>query len=257
MTASWNPELVSDELVALTCWLGEPTRDLAILAEGNTSERLHDGRIVVKTSGSNMATITKEDFVVVDVEPLVELMTSPGASQADLTQALDAGEHKEFRRRGSIETLIHVGVQAIQPTRFVAHTHPTAVVSLLASIHAATAFEESVYSDEAVVLGKTLFVPYAEPGIDLGRLFFSRLREYADENGMLPSLVLLGNHGIVAIAPTASAAEAISIMAVKGARVRLNAYSVGGLAGISADLVGKYFNRDDFAERRRNLAGAS
>ena len=48
-----------------------------ILAEGNTSQRLPDGRLVVKASGSNMRTATAEDFVVVDVDPLVELMRSP------------------------------------------------------------------------------------------------------------------------------------------------------------------------------------
>lgn len=257
MAVGWHPELVSDELVALTRSLGDPAKDLVILAEGNTSQRLADGRIAVKTSGANMASSTKEAFVVVDIEPLAELMRAPAASQADLTRALDAGEHGGLRRRGSIETLIHVGVQSIQPTAFVAHTHPTAVVSLLASVHAATAFEEPVYSDEAIVLGRPLFIPYAEPGIALGRLVFGRLRDYFEGTGTLPSLVLLGNHGIVAIASNAASAEAISLMAVKGSRVRLNAYAVGGVAGLGADTVAKYSDRSDFAERRRQLAGTN
>ena len=46
--------LVSPELVALTL-LGEPDRDLVILAEGNTSELLDDGRLVVKASGAGLA----------------------------------------------------------------------------------------------------------------------------------------------------------------------------------------------------------
>ncbi|MEO6826949.1 MAG: class II aldolase/adducin family protein [Microbacteriaceae bacterium] len=255
MTAEWNPELISDELVALTRSLGEPAKDLVILAEGNTSQRLADGRIAVKTSGSNMASATRADFAAVAVEPLAALMDSPSATQTDITRALDAGEHDGIHRRASIETLVHVAVQAVQPAGFVAHTHPTAVVSLLASVHAATAFEESVYSEEAVMLGKPLFVPYAQPGIDLGRLFFSRLREYFADNGVLPSLVLLGNHGIVAISSSAQAAEAISLMAVKGARVRVDAYAIGGVVGLKADLVARYFDRDDFAERRKHLAG--
>ncbi len=55
MTTTWQPELVPDELVALTRALGEPAKDLVILAEGNTSKRLDDGRIVVKASGAYMA----------------------------------------------------------------------------------------------------------------------------------------------------------------------------------------------------------
>jgi rhamnose utilization protein RhaD (predicted bifunctional aldolase and dehydrogenase) len=257
MPARWDPALVSDDLVALTRSLGEPAKDLVILAEGNTSERLSDGRIVVKTSGSSLATSAKEEFVAVEVGELFALMTAPATTQSDITRYLDAGHHAGLPRRGSIETLIHVGVQAIQPVAFVAHTHPTAVVSVLASVHAATAFAEPAYTDEAIVLGKPLFVPYAQPGIDLGRLFYRRLRDYADDNGALPSVVLLGNHGIVAIASSAAGAEAISLMTVKGARVRMNAYAIGGLVGLSADAIAHYFDRDDFVERRRHLAGTA
>ena len=54
MTTSHDPSLVSDELVALTRDLGRTDRDLVILAEGNTSQRLPDGRLVVKASGARM-----------------------------------------------------------------------------------------------------------------------------------------------------------------------------------------------------------
>ena len=56
MSAVWDPGLVGEELVSLTRALGERHRDLVILAEGNTSQRLADGRVVVKASGSAMRT---------------------------------------------------------------------------------------------------------------------------------------------------------------------------------------------------------
>jgi rhamnose utilization protein RhaD (predicted bifunctional aldolase and dehydrogenase) len=231
-------------------------RDLVILAEGNTSQRLPDGRVVVKASGSNMRTATAEDFVVVDVDPLVDLMRSPVGTQADLTAALDAGEHGGRRRRASIETLVHVAAQAFAPTAFVAHTHPTAVVGLLASVHAATAWDRHVYSDEAVVIGRPLYVPYATPGIDLGRVYLEALRRHVDTHGELPTLVLLGNHGIVVNAPSPAGVEAASEMAVKGARVRTAAYSVGGVAPLDSASVDKFFVREDVIERRAHLGGS-
>jgi rhamnose utilization protein RhaD (predicted bifunctional aldolase and dehydrogenase) len=255
MATYWLPDLVSDELVNLSRSLGEPAKDLVILAEGNVSQRLPDGRIAVKASGSYMATSVKEEYVVVDVEPVVRMMTDPASTQAELTTMLDAGEHGGARRRGSIETLVHAAVQSVRPAAFVAHTHPTPIVSLLASVHAATAFDEWVYSDEAVVIGRPLYIPYAEPGIALGRIYLERLTHYVDEHGELPSLILLGNHGMVAIASSAEGAEAITLMAVKGARVRLQALSVGGVQGLGHDTVEHYFDREDMAERRRRLAG--
>jgi len=253
MPAQWIPDAIPQELVDLTRSLGEPSRDLVILAEGNTSQRLDSERIAVKMSGSNMATATAEDFVVVDVAEILAIVDKQGATQVELTSALDAGEVGGRRRRGSIETIIHVAVQAVGQAEFVGHTHPTDVVGLLASVHAATAWDYFVYSDEAVVVGTPLYVPYAQPGISLGRLFLRELRAYADREGSLPQLVLLGNHGIVAIAPTAAGVEAVSSMAVKGARVRASAYAAGGVAPLPSGSVDSFFARDDIRERRANL----
>lgn len=254
MSVEHRPDLVGEELLALTHALGRPERDLVILAEGNTSRLLDDGRVVVKASGARMRDATADDFVTVEVGPLVALMEDAAATQADLTAALDAGVVDGRRRRGSIETLIHVAVQAVGRAAYVAHTHPTEVVGLLASVRAEEAFAHAAYSDEAVVLGTPLFVPYATPGIDLGRLYYRCLRDYADREGELPRLVLLANHGIVALAPTAEGAEAVTEMAVKAAAVRRAAYSVGGLVPLSADSVATFVARDDVTERRANIS---
>jgi rhamnose utilization protein RhaD (predicted bifunctional aldolase and dehydrogenase) len=251
---SHDPALVSDELLALTRALGRPERELVILAEGNTSQRLDDGRLVVKASGARMRDVTAEDFVVVDVDPLMDLITSETATQVDLTAALLTVDAAGNPRRGSIETLVHAAVQAVAPATYVGHTHPTEVVGLMASVRAEDAFARAAYSDEAVVLGTPLFVPYAQPGIDLGRVYHRCLVEYADREGGLPQLVLLANHGIVAIAPTADGVDAISEMAVKAAAVRRIAWSVGGLEPLSEEAVSKFFARDDISERRGNIA---
>lgn len=252
-----RPDLVGEELLALTRRLGAPERDLVILAEGNTSQRLGDGRLVVKASGARMRDVTPADFVTVETGPLVSLLEDPTATQEDLTAALDAGDVEGRRRRGSIETLVHVAAhavaQAVDPPVYIAHTHPTEVVGLLSSVHAAEAFAHAAYSDEAVVLGSPLFVPYAQPGIDLGRVYHRALQEYAEREGALPRLVLLANHGIVAIAPTAEGAEAITEMAVKAAAVRRIAYAAGGLTPLTTEAVAKFVARGDVTERRANI----
>ncbi|MDQ2755399.1 MAG: class II aldolase/adducin family protein [Actinomycetota bacterium] len=264
MPTTWDPTVVGTELLGLTRLLGEPHRDLAVLAEGNTSQLLADGRLVVKASGANLLAATEDDFVLADVDEVMAVVDDPASTQADLTAVLVA--HGTQRpggggpRRGSIETVVHAAVHAagrgvVDPAsaRFIGHTHPTAVVGLLASVVAAQAWSQLVYSDEAVVIGLPLFVPYATPGIDLGRLYAARLREHVESHGALPQLVLLGNHGIVAIAPTVDGVEAVSTMAVKGARVRSIAYAAGGLAPLDQADVAKFFARDDVVERRANL----
>lgn len=253
MTTVHDPTLVSPELVELTRRLGEPSRDLVILAEGNTSERLDDDRLVVKTSGSRMRDVGPEGFVVVDVPTLRAIITSPDATQDDLTRELSAGSVDGRAMRASIETPIHVAVQAVAPAAYVGHTHPPEVVGLLAGVHAAEAFSGAAYSDEAVVLGRPLFVPYAQPGIALGRVFHQHLRDYVDRLGELPRLVLLANHGIVAIGDTVAGVEAISEMAVKAARVRRIAYSTGGLVPLPDHSVSTFLDRVDVSERQQNI----
>jgi rhamnose utilization protein RhaD (predicted bifunctional aldolase and dehydrogenase) len=253
LTAIHDPKLVSQDLLDLTRSLGRPERDLVILAEGNTSQRLTDGRVVVKASGSNMATATAQDFVTVDVEPFLDLLQRETSTQEEVTAALDAGTVDGQRRRGSIEALVHIAVQAVSPVEFVGHTHPTAILGLMASVRAEEAYKYWVYSDEAVVIGKPLYVPYFSPGVELGRAFYTALRRYADDEGQLPQLVLLGNHGIVAIAPTAAGVDGISAMAIKGAQVRATAYAVGGVSPIPTESVAKFFAREDISERRGNL----
>ncbi|MET3807378.1 rhamnose utilization protein RhaD (predicted bifunctional aldolase and dehydrogenase) [Nakamurella sp. UYEF19] len=254
MSAIHAPELVTQELLELTRSLGRPERDLVILAEGNTSQLLDDGRVVVKASGSNMASATSDDFVTVEVGPFVDLLQRENCTQDEVTAALDAGVVGGQRRRGSIEALVHVAVQAVSPAGFVGHTHPTAILGLMASVRAQEAYGYWVYSDEAVVIGRPLYVPYASPGIELGQVFYHALRGYADQYGQLPQLVLLGNHGIVAIAPTAAGVDGISAMAVKGAQVRAAAYAVGGVSPVPAESVAKFLARADISERRGNLA---
>lgn len=251
---SHDPALVSAELVELTRDLGRPERDLVILAEGNTSQRLDDGRVVVKASGARMRDAGDHDFVVTEVEPLMAILDDPDADQEDLSRALMTTDAQGRPRRGSIETLVHVAVQAVAPAAFVAHTHPTEVIGLLASTRAEEAFAAAAYSDEAVVIGAPLFVPYAQPGIDLGRVYHRRLLEYVDREGALPQLVLLANHGIVAIGDTPEGVDGISEMAVKAAKVRRIAWSVGELAPLSAESVASFFAREDVSERRGNLA---
>lgn len=253
MTAALRPELVSDELLTLTRMLGETHRDLVILAEGNTSEAIDEGRIVVKASGSSMRDASAATFVTLEVAPLLDILRDEGATQESLTAELTAGEADGREVRASIESLVHVAVRAFADVRYVAHTHPTDVVSLLASVDAAEAFAQPVYTDELITLGRPLFVPYAQPGIELGRVFLARLEKHVAEHGELPSLVLLANHGIVAISETAAGAEAISMMAVKSARVRAGARAFGGLAPLTG--TDRYFERPDFASRRAELAG--
>jgi rhamnose utilization protein RhaD (predicted bifunctional aldolase and dehydrogenase) len=258
MTTVWRPDAVPPELVALTRRLGDPARDLVVLAEGNTSTRLPDGTFAVKASGAGMASAGASDFVVVDPTDLLHALDGRDAGQDEVTAALSLGRDRRPGRpdRASIETLVHLAALQYAGASWVAHTHPTAVVGLLACARAEELWHAPLFPDEAVVLGRPAFVPYAEPGLALGRAVARALRRHLETEGVPPRLVLLGNHGIVALGSTPAEVEAVTTMCVKAARVRAIALTAGGPAPLEAGHGAELAARPDEAERWTRLGGA-
>jgi rhamnose utilization protein RhaD (predicted bifunctional aldolase and dehydrogenase) len=63
VTRTADPQRL-DELVVLSLELGDPARDLAILAEGNTSARIDANSFWVKASGTSLSRAEHPDEAV-------------------------------------------------------------------------------------------------------------------------------------------------------------------------------------------------
>jgi rhamnose utilization protein RhaD (predicted bifunctional aldolase and dehydrogenase) len=251
-----------DQLLALTAEVGDPAKDYVILAEGNTSTRIDHGSMWVKASGVRLEHATGADaFVAVRLEPLMRALRGEDrVRDADLPHLLADARIGEppGDRRPSIETFVHAICLELGAAEFVAHTHPTAVNRLLCARDAESLYRGVLFPDEAVVCGPVpLFVPFGEPGLPLGRIMLDRFQAFLDEHGAPPRLVLLANHGIVALGSTPAEVAAITAMAVKGARIRSGTLAAGGPALLDAELAARLFGREDEQARRRGLAGAT
>jgi len=251
-----------DQLLALTAEIGDPVKDYVILAEGNTSSRIDGGAMWVKASGVRLEHARGPDaFVAVQLEPLMRaLRGQDGERDPDLSGLFaDAriGEQADDRRP-SIETFVHAICLELGGAEFAAHTHPTAVNRLLCARDAEAIYSGVLFPDEAVVCGPVpLFVPYGEPGLPLGRIMLERFEAFLDEHGAPPRLVLLANHGIVALGSTPAEVAAITAMAVKGASIRAGTLSAGGPAFLGAAQAARLFGREDEQARLRGLAAAN
>ena len=251
-----------DELLALTAEVGDPARDYVILAEGNTSTRIDDGSMWVKASGVRLERAVGPDaFVAVELEPLMRALRGDDRVADDdlpglLARAKVAGQPDG--PRPSIETFVHAICLELGGAQFVAHTHPTAVNRLLCARDAEAAYAGVLFPDEAVVCGPVpLFVPYDAPGLPIGRVVLDRFRAFLDEHGAPPRLVLLANHGIVALGSSAAEVAAITAMAVKGARIRTGTLAAGGPRFLDAAHAAGLAGRPDEQARLRSLAGPS
>ena len=244
------------ELVRVSREVGEPALDLVVLAEGNTSTLLDDRTFFVKGSGARLATVEAADFAHVRLEPLLDaaLDNRPCDVRALFHEAQVEGTTSP---RPSIETLLHAVALGIGEASWVIHTHPTVLTGLLCS----TAGEEllrrgPLFPDEAVVCGsQPLFVPYAEPGLELARAVARSLAARVADGGERPRVVYLANHGLVALGASAIEAQAVTTMAVKGARVRLVAAAAGDPRPLAQAWIDAVVSREDEIERRAVLVG--
>jgi rhamnose utilization protein RhaD (predicted bifunctional aldolase and dehydrogenase) len=257
MTPPAPVEALRADLVALSHRLGDPAADLAILGEGNTSADAGDGSFLVKASGASLARVGDADFVRVDRAAILDLIDDTGLDEHDVTGLGDrmraAVSSDGPVKPPSIEAMLHALALDLG-ARFVGHTHPTAVNRLLCSDRAEDLVAGALFPDQVVVCGRhALLVPYAEPGLPLGRAVRDGLRRHADRHGSPPKLVYLGNHGIVALGGSAAEVLRITEMSVKAARILHGALAVGSPRYLPEDSADRLDARPDEIHRRRML----
>lgn len=251
-----------NQLLALTAEVGDPAKDYVILAEGNTSARIDQRSFWVKGSGVRLEQADgPHAFVAMELKPLMGALRG----QYDVGDAELPGLFAEARVAGqesglkpSIETFVHAICLEVGEAEFVAHTHPTAANRLLCARDAEALYAGVLFPDEAVICGPVpLFVPYGEPGLALGRTMLSRFEAFVEERGEPPRLVLLANHGIVALGSTAAEVATITAMAVKAARIRLGTQAAGGPNFLGGEQAARLAGREDERARMQHLAGGS
>jgi rhamnose utilization protein RhaD (predicted bifunctional aldolase and dehydrogenase) len=242
-------------LIDLSRRIAEPERDLVILGEGNTSAKIDDDTFWVKASGTSLVTASRSTFVEVALAPVLELLEGPEQTDAQVKEHLQAAKaHPEDSLRPSVETVLHALALTLGGASFCVHTHPTAVNAILCSKHAEEAFAGRLFPDEIVLCGPApAFVPYTDPGLPLARAIRDAFLRYADEWGEPPKVLLMQNHGLVALGRTAQDAENTTMMLVKTARVITGAYSLGGPHPLTSTQVDRIHTRPDEAYRRGQL----
>ena len=248
-------DTVLDSLVALSRELGRPERELAILGEGNTSADAGDGTFWVKASGSQLAMIDSGGFSQVRTATMLALLDAPQLSDAQVAEGLRAALVDPAARKPSVETFMHALCLAEGQAGWVAHCHPVTANQILCSRLGAEPFLRQIFPDVIVVCGAVpAVVPYVDPGFALALAVRAELRRYRAAYGFPPRLLLMENHGILALGQTATAALNITLMADKWARILVGTYALGGPRFMSEDDVARIDSRLDEHERRRRLA---
>ena len=240
-------------LIDMTRALGEPARDYVIIGEGNTSMRIDDQSFYVKASGHQMQGIDEGGFVAVRFAPMLTMLDVPPTTlseQKAITQAARVDPSDD--RSPSIEVSFHAMLLHECAVAYIGHTHPTVINQLMCSAYAADFAFKRRFPDEVVLCGpRSALVPYADPGLPLALVMRERVRAYMDEHGEAPKVILLENHGMIALGDTATEILKITAMAVKAARIHLGAQLTGAPTFLPEAEVQHLYKRPDEIYRRQ------
>lgn len=241
-------------LVELSRTLGEPSRDLVILAEGNTSIRTDPDRMLVKASGSQLGTAADDDFVEVDTRIMLDLVNDPAAGDGEVEGVF--GEFARTGKRPSVEAMLHAICLSEGGASVVGHTHPVPLNIVLCSPQAERMAGDVLFPEQVVILGRNpVFVPYLDPGLTLARAVQREMRRRIELDGAPPKVIYLGNHGIFALGQSAAEVLQITAMAVKVSRILGGALMLGGgVRTLSEREVARIDGRPDEIYRRHVLA---
>lgn len=248
-------EMILDALIALSRRIGDPLREFAILGEGNTSARVDAQTFWVKASGKELGTANAGTFVLVNLPRTLQILEMGHLTDSQIKQELIAAKvNPDDPAHPSVETVMHALMLTLGGASFVAHTHPTAVNAILCSQRVEEAISGRLFPDEIVICGPApAYVPYTDPGIPLARKIKETMLAYQDEYSQMPKVVLIQNHGLVALGRSAQEAENITCMMDKTARILLGSYALGGPHFLTPAQVNRIHTRPDEEYRRKLL----
>jgi rhamnose utilization protein RhaD (predicted bifunctional aldolase and dehydrogenase) len=249
-----QPDPILEQIIWLSHELGREERQLAILGEGNTGAACGDGTFWVKASGSQLATIGAQGFSKVRTDAVISLMEQEEMDERAVGQALMESLVDPHYRRPSVETFLHALCLHEAGAKWVAHTHTVSVNQILCSKLGADPFQRHLFPDGIVVCGRHVaVVPYVDPGFTLAKVVRAELRRFQDAHGYAPKLLLMVNHGPVALGQTAQEALNIMLMADKWAKILQGTYALGGPTYLPDQQAARIDNRLDEHYRRQQL----
>jgi rhamnose utilization protein RhaD (predicted bifunctional aldolase and dehydrogenase) len=111
-----------------------------------------------------------------------------------------------------------------------------------------------IFPDEIVCCGeRPVWVPYTDPGQPLAREIRRRVDAFVDAEGTFPRIVLMQNHGLIALGGTPAEVLSATAMWVKTCRILLGTALLGGPNFLTEENVRRIASRPDEKYRQRGL----
>jgi len=243
-----------ERLILLSRQIGREDRRLAILGEGNTSSDLGDGTFLVKSSGCSLSDLDESGVSRVKMAPILAALDDQTLDDSGVRSVLESSRADQSPKLPSVETFMHAVCLSEGGAKWVGHCHAESVMSVLCSEHGAKPFLGHIFPDAIVVCGRHVAaVPYIDPGLELAREVRRVLREFRAAHGSAPKVILLENHGPVALGASEKEVLNILLMLDKWARILAGTLAVGTPKFLPAAVSKRIDQRPDEDYRRAQI----
>ncbi|HEY0283413.1 MAG TPA: class II aldolase/adducin family protein [Rhizomicrobium sp.] len=248
------PNSIAEDLLTLSHEIGREDRGLALLGEGNTSARLGEDSYLIKASGSCLGTLRPEDVVECRMSLVLGMLEEDRLTDQQVDDALLASRLDQKAKKPSVEAVFHAWALTLPGIKFVGHCHAIAVNQILCSPRARDFAEHRMFPDEIVCCGvASVFIPPVDPGLKLAQAIRRETKAFIEKHQHTPRIILMQNHGIIALGATWQSVLAGLLMAEKAAKVFIGAAQLGGPIFLSEKDIARIVGRPDEAYRQRVL----
>lgn len=162
--------------------LAKESSKFCVGMEGNVSGKISDTNFIIKASGSILSDLNDADLIEFD---------------------FNGDKISKTNKKPSMELGFHSYLLKFNDINFISHTHPVNTLKVLCGYGAFEFSVNRLFPDQVVFNGpKSCFVPYRMPGDKLADIIKQSVEKFIKEEGYLPSLILLENHGIITLGST-------------------------------------------------------
>ena len=216
---------MSSELIELAHRVGNHPARLAIWNEGAVAASLPGGRFVVSAAGSNLGRLDARGLVELDLAKVQAFLTHDDVSTEDFASALTDSTSPP----PTADVFTFADLLAFEGIRFAAHTQPIAVNQVICSPRARQFADRRNLPHEIIACGQaSVLVPFMPPGLAMAKEIKRKIALWRDRFKIAPKLILIQNHGMIALGESVEEVLMLTEMTVKFAEIFLGAAAMGG-----------------------------
>ena len=216
------------ELLELARWAG--ARRYVLGGEGAVAAKRPEGGLIVSRSQACLERLEDNALATLDADQTRALIREvdelPPAPAAETDMLFPV---KPDAAPSSDAWLVADLFAAFEEVRFVLHSQPVVVNQILCSPRARQFSDRRNLPSEVIACGpSSVLIPFVPPGPALARETRRKLTLWRDRYKETPRLILIQNHGMLALGASAEDVRRITEMTVKYAEIFVGATLLGG-----------------------------